>query len=410
MTVAGTVSAVSPETPVKRGSAVHFLMVEDSEADVDLIVRELKVSGFRFTSQTVKTAEQFRARVRSLPPDVVLADYNLGQWRGIEAVEILRQEGMDIPVILVTGALGDTTAVECIKQGAVDYVLKESLPKLPHAIRRALHEQQLRKQRREAEEALAQKAKELARTNQDLEQFAYVASHDLQEPLRMVAAYTQLLAEKYKGKLDEQADKYIHYAVDGATRMQTLVQDLLAFSRSGRDGTEMSTTDCNDVVQQALLNLEAAARDSSAQVKCGDLPTVHANSGQLRQVFQNLIGNAIKFRKPEPPIVQIAAQREGNEWLFSVADNGIGISPDYLNEIFVIFHRLHTREEYPGNGIGLAICKRIIERHGGRIWVESEQGNGTIFKFSLPAEKLMGTNEHGNQQRNTDQTESASGG
>src|ERR1051325_7257859 len=248
----------------------------DREADCDLSIRALKVGGFRFTSEAAQTAEQFRAKVKSLPPDVVLADYNLGQWRGIEAVDILRQEGLDIPVILVTGALGDTTAVECIKQGATDYVLKDSLPKLPHAIRRALHEQQLRKQRREAEEELAKKAKELTHTNQDLEQFAYVASHDLQEPLRMVAAYTQLLAEKYKGKLDDQADKYIHYAVDGATRMQTLVQDLLAFSRSGQDGTEMSATDCNDIVQQALLNLEAAVRDSSAQVKCGGLPTVRA--------------------------------------------------------------------------------------------------------------------------------------
>jgi signal transduction histidine kinase len=410
MTEVGAAKAISPKAPAKSGTALHFLMVEDSEADSDLITRELRKSGFHFSSETAQTAEQFRIRVRALHPDVVLADYNLGQWRGIESVEILRQEGLDIPVILVTGALGDTTAVECIKLGATDYVLKDSLAKLPHAIRRALHEQQLRKQRREAEEALAQKAKELARTNQDLEQFAYVASHDLQEPLRMVAAYTQLLAEKYKGKLDEQADKYIHYAVDGATRMQTLVQDLLAFSRSGRDGTEMSETDCNDVVQQALLNLEAAVRDSSAQVKCGELPTVHANSGQLRQVFQNLIGNAIKFRKPEPPIIQIAAQKEGYEWLFSVADNGIGISSDFLNDIFVIFHRLHTREEYPGNGIGLAICKRIIERHGGRIWVESEQGNGTTFKFSLPAQKQTGTNDHRDQSGEKNQTRSATGG
>ncbi len=410
MTVAGTAKAVSSTNSVKSDAALHFLMVEDNEADCDLIVRELKVGGFRFTSETAQTAEQFRAKVRSLCPDIVLADYNLGQWRGIEAVEILREEGLDIPVILVTGALGDTTAVECIKQGATDYVLKDSLPKLPRAIQRALQEQQLRQQRHQAEETLAQKVKELARTNQDLEQFAYVASHDLQEPLRMVAAYTQLLAEKYKGKLDEQADKYIHYAVDGATRMQTLVQDLLAFSRSGREGTEMSATDCNTVVQQALLNLEAAVRDNAAQVNCGTLPAVHANSGQLRQVFQNLIANAMKFRKPEPPIVQIAARKHGEEWLFSVADNGIGISPDHLNDIFVIFHRLHTRDEYPGNGIGLAICKRIIERHGGRIWVESEKDRGTTFKFSLPANQPTGTNDHGNQPENRDQTGGVSRG
>ncbi len=410
MTKVGTAKAVSAQSPVKIAPALHFLMVEDNDADHDLIVRELKTGGFRFTSEMAQTSEQFRARVRTLHPDVVLADYNLGQWRGIEAVEILRQEGLDIPVILVTGALGDTTAVECIKQGATDYVLKDSLPKLPHAIRRALHEQQLRKQRREAEEELAKKVKELARSNQDLEQFAYVASHDLQEPLRMVAAYTQLLAEKYKGKLDEQADKYIHYAVDGATRMQTLVQDLLAFSRSGRDGTEMSATDTKDVVQQALLNLEAAIQDSKTQINVGDLPTVHANAGQLRQVFQNFIGNALKFRKAEPPVVQILAQREGPEWIFSVADNGIGISSDFLNDVFVIFHRLHTRDEYPGNGIGLAICKRIIERHGGRVWVESEKGVGTTFKFALPTDKSMETTAHGDQCTNGNQSGGASRG
>jgi signal transduction histidine kinase len=387
MTEAGTATAISPKKQEKTSKALHFLMVEDSEADCDLVIRELKVGGFHFSSETVKTPAQFRTRVRALRPDVVLADYNLGQWRGIEAVEILRQEGLDIPVILVTGALGDTTAVECIKQGATDYVLKDALAKLPHAVRRALHEQQLRQQRREAEEALSQKARELARTNQDLEQFAYVASHDLQEPLRMVAAYTELLSEKYKGKLDEQADKYIHYAVDGATRMQTLIQDLLAFSRSGRDGTEMSITNCNEVVQQALLNLEVAVQGSGAEIKCENLPAVYGSRGQLRQVFQNFIGNAIKFRKPAPLIVKVTAKDEGDEWCFSVADNGIGIPPDHLDDIFVIFHRLHTREEYPGNGIGLAICKRIIERHGGRIWVESEIGSGTTFKFTLPVGK-----------------------
>jgi signal transduction histidine kinase len=396
----GTAKAATPRPPVKNGADLHFLMVEDNEADCDLIIRELKAGGFHFTSETSQTAEQFRTNIRALRPDIVLADYNLGQWRGIEAVEILRQEGLNVPVILVTGALGDTTAVECIKQGATDYVLKDSLQKLPHAIRRALHEQQLRQQRREAEEKLAKKVRELARTNQDLEQFAYVASHDLQEPLRMVAAYTQLLAEKYKGKLDEQADKYIHYAVDGATRMQTLVQDLLAFSRSGREGTEMRVVDCNTAVQQAELNLEAAIRDNAAQIKCGTLPTLYANPAQLRQVFQNLIGNAIKFRRADPPSVQITAHQAGEEWIVTVADNGIGISPDHLNDIFAIFQRLHTREEYPGNGIGLAMCKRIIERHGGRIWVESEKDRGTNFKFSLPVQKQTRTYDHGNQPGN----------
>jgi light-regulated signal transduction histidine kinase (bacteriophytochrome) len=242
----------------------------------------------------------------------------------------------------------------------------------------------LRAQRRVAEQELAHKVEELARSNQDLEQFAYVASHDLQEPLRMVAAYTQLLSERYRGKLDEQADKYIHYAVDGATRMQTLIQDLLSYSRAGRQGTELTPIDTSITVKSALSNLTAAVQESGAVVNIEALPKVLANGPQLQQVFQNLIGNALKFRGADAPIVNISAQQQNGEYIFAVADNGIGISQG-AERIFTIFQRLHTREEYPGNGIGLAICKRIIERQGGKIWIEPHSGPGTTFKFSLQA-------------------------
>ena len=407
MTVeAGTARAASPP-PAKSKPALKVLQLEDSLEDAELVARELRVSGFDAVCHTARDPQQFRLEVRAFRPDVVLADYNLGQWKGIEGVEILRQEGLDIPLILVTGALGEITAVECIKQGATDYVLKDSLAKLPIAVRRALKEQQLRRQRKEAEEQLARSVKELARSNQDLEQFAYVASHDLQEPLRMVAAYTQLLAEKYEGKLDEQADKYIRYAVEGATRMQTLVQDLLAFSRAGREEIETTETDCNTVVQQALWNLEGAVRGRSAQIRCGELPTVAANSAQLRQVFQNIIGNAIKFHGPDPPRVRIEAQRKNGEWEFSVADNGIGIAADRNQDVFAAFTRLHTRDEYPGNGIGLAICKKIIERHNGRIWVESEGGRGATFKFTLPVQNQLPGKPQEGKQDNGDQTSGA---
>jgi len=365
---------------------LRALLVEDNSADAELVVRELKRGGFDVSSETAQTPEQFRAKLRPNRPDVVLADYNLGQWRGMDALEILRQEHLeDIPLILVSGALGDVTAVECIKRGATDYVLKDSLARLPVSIRRALHEREVSEERKLVQSELAKKAEELARSNRDLEQFAYVASHDLQEPLRMVAAYTQLLAEKYRGKLDEEAEKYIHYAVDGATRMQTLIQDLLAFSRAGRDGMPTAPASSGEIVERALQNLEGALRDSHAIVNYGGLPTIIANAGQMQQVFQNLIGNAIKFRGPETPVIDVAADRVGGEWQFSVADNGIGIAPEHAANIFVVFQRLHTREEYPGNGIGLAICKKILERHGGRIWVESQAGQGTIFKFTLPA-------------------------
>ena len=373
------------EPEVKTKPFLKVLIVEDNSADYELVTRELRRAGFRPSAEMVQTPEEFRRHITADRPDIVLADYNLEQWRGIETLGIMRDEGMDIPLILVSGALGDVTAVECIKQGATDYVLKDSLTRLPICINRALKEKQLRVERQRAIDELAEKAKELTRSNQDLEQFAYVASHDLQEPLRMVVSYTQLLAERYRGKFDEQADKYIHYATDGALRMQTLIQDLLAFSRTGRHGTELLPTDCNAALEEALANLQAAVSDSGAVVLHPALPVVMANAAQLRQVFQNLLGNAIKFRGADVPVIQIEAENHGREWVFSMSDNGIGIAPEYADEIFIIFKRLHTRSEYSGNGIGLAICKKIIELCGGRIWAESRQGRGTTFKFTLPA-------------------------
>jgi signal transduction histidine kinase len=369
---------------------LRLVVVEDNSSDVELIRHSLKKGGFQAECAVVQTADDFRAVMRKSAYDIVLADFSLPLWNGLEAVDILRKEGLDVPVIVVSGALGDTRAVECIKQGAADYVLKDHLLRLPDAVRRALREKKLRDDNREAQE-------ELARSNRDLEQFAYVASHDLQEPLRMVAAYTQLLADRYQGKLDENADKYIHYAVDGALRMQILVRDLLAFSRVGREGTEPKLVDVNLAVQAALINLQSTIRDNNAQVQYGHLPSIMADQSQLAQLFQNLIGNAIKFRSQEPPIINISAEKQDRQWTFSLSDNGIGIASEYAETIFVIFKRLHTREEYSGSGIGLAICKKVVEHHGGRIWMESEPGKGSTFKFALPIRRARGPYDHDNQ-------------
>jgi signal transduction histidine kinase len=235
-----------------------------------------------------------------------------------------------------------------------------------------------------SEEALAQQAQELARSNAELERFAYVASHDLQEPLRMVTSHLKLLEGDYKGRLDSTADEFIAHAVDGATRMQTMIKDLLAYSRVGMWGEDFEPTDCEVVFDQTLADMQVAIEESGAVVTHDPLPTVMADDLQLGQVFQNLIGNAIKFRGEEPPRVHVSAQQEGDEWVFSVRDNGIGIDPEYADCIFEIFQRLHTQEEYPGTGIGLAICKKIVERHGGRIWVESQPGKGSTFYFTIP--------------------------
>lgn len=365
------------QDPDQRRGKLQALIVEDEPADVDLVLNALRQAGLNAVSDVVQTGEEFTELVRKNSYDVILADYNLPSWNGMEAVEILRREGLDIPVILVSGALGELTAVECIKRGAADYVLKDHMARLPGSVRGAVRERGLRQEHQQGQE-------DLARSNRELEQFAYAASHDLQEPLRMVATYTQLLAERYQGKLDSDADKYIHYAVDGALRMQKLVQDLLAFSRVGRPGMALESTDCNSVLEGALKNLEAAIQESGAVVQHTQLPLVMADSTRLTQVFQNLIGNAIKFHGSEPPAIRVEATRQRKDWVFSVADNGIGISPEHAEDVFVIFRRLHTRADYPGSGIGLSICKKIVEQHGGRIWVESQLGQGSIFKFTLP--------------------------
>ena len=244
------------------------------------------------------------------------------------------------------------------------------------------------RERRHAEENLAQRSEELQRSNQELEQFAYVASHDLQEPLRMVASYTQLLEKRYKNKLDGEANEFIGYAVDGVKRMQGLIHDLLAFSRVGTRGQEFAPTDCGAVVQRVLRVLQGAIEESGAAVSCDALPTVMADESQLEQLFQNLIGNAIKYRNSSAPAVHVSCKRDGGQWLFSVKDNGIGIDPQFAEKIFVIFQRLHNREEYAGSGIGLAICKKIVERHGGKIWVESELDKGATFYFTQPVEPV----------------------
>jgi signal transduction histidine kinase len=239
-------------------------------------------------------------------------------------------------------------------------------------------------ERTRAQEVVLHKAEELARSNADLERFAYVASHDLQEPLRMVASYTQLLARRYRGRLDADADDFICFAVDGATRMQTLIDDLLLYSRVTSKGKSFRPVDTAAACKTACENLHKAIEDSTAEISADSLPTVLADAGQFAQLFQNLIGNALKYCNERVPRIQVSAKEVGKDWVFAVRDNGIGIDSRYSERIFQMFQRLHTRDEYSGTGIGLAICRKIVERHGGRIWVESNPGQGSTFLFTVP--------------------------
>jgi light-regulated signal transduction histidine kinase (bacteriophytochrome) len=235
---------------------------------------------------------------------------------------------------------------------------------------------------------LSKRTEELARSNQELQQFAYVASHDLQEPLRMISSYMQLIEQRYKGRLDPEADEFIGYAVDGAKRLSAMISGLLDYSRIGTKGCLQQLCDSAELLTIAEMNLTVSIRDSGTKVSRGQLPVIYADRPQIIALFQNLISNAIKFRGEETPRVHVSASRTDGFWQFSVEDNGIGIEPQYRERVFVIFRRLHGKE-VPGTGIGLAICKRIVERHGGKIWVEPGSQNGSKFCFTLPASAAL---------------------
>jgi PAS domain S-box-containing protein len=286
---------------------------------------------------------------------------------GTREFTVHRRDGRSIPVFAskspIFDAQGNPTAIVC-----------------------ALHD--LSDQKR-TESFLREYATNLKRSNEDLERFAYVASHDLKEPLRMVILFSQLLEQNYKGKLGADADEYIGYIVEGGKRMGDLVNDLLDYARVTSKGKDFEPTDMNEAVQQALSNLSVSIQESAARIETGALPKIMADRSQMNLVFQNLLSNAIKFRKGPCPSIAIGATRQGKDWVFSVRDDGIGIDPEFRERIFEIFQRLHARTEYTGTGVGLAICKRIVERHSGRIWVESELGSGSTFFFTIPDEKSM---------------------
>ncbi|PYS96092.1 MAG: hybrid sensor histidine kinase/response regulator [Acidobacteria bacterium] len=402
---------------------VSILLVDDEPANLDALEAILGD-----LDESLVRADSGREALRRLLKQdfaVILMDVRMPGMDGFETAVLIRerQRSTYTPIIFLTAAFADEThAARGYSLGGVDYIVKPFEPdilrskvavfvelarkteivrrqsELLRSVEKREHEKELVGTRaafladleRKNEELernqriLEEKVRELARANEDLEQFAYVASHDLQEPLRMVSSYMQLLSRRMQGRLDKDAEEFIEFARDGAARMRGLIEGLLDYSRAGTRARELEQVDCETVLEQVMIDLSAALQESGAEVTRDRLPTVPGNAIQIATLFQNLIGNAVKFRGAERPRVHVGVEAKDTEWLLMVRDNGIGIEPRHLERIFVIFQRLHTRDQYPGTGIGLAICKKIVERHGGRIWAESSPGRGTTFKFTLP--------------------------
>ncbi|MEG3955224.1 ATP-binding protein [Microcoleus sp. herbarium2] len=418
----------------------NILVVDDTAENLRLLSTMLTQSGY--APRCVINGKMALRACNSNPPDLILLDIMMPEMNGYEVCQHLKLEAKtrEIPVIFISAKDEVFDKVNAFAVGGVDYISKpfqfeEVLARIEshlslrnlqkqlkeqnlllqeeitsrlavektlqeknlilqqeistrRAVEKALQEQNLVLQqeisnRQRAESALLKSNQELARSNAELEQFAYVASHDLQAPLATIASYAQLLEKRYKDQLDSKASKFIGNIVQGCTRMQTLIDDLLEYSRVGRSRKPFQLTDCNHAVEQALANLQGAIRQTQAVVTYSELPGVMGDISQLVQLFQNLVGNSIKYRHDEPPVVHITACKQEKDWLFSVSDNGIGIATQHQARIFQIFQRLHTQKEYSGTGIGLAICQKIVERHGGSIWVESQPGQGSTFYFTL---------------------------
>jgi signal transduction histidine kinase len=381
-------------------SSSTVLIVDDTPANVRVLAEYLDGHGFNVT--VAQDGEEGLERARYGRPDLVLLDAMMPGWDGFETCRRLKADPATsaIPVIFMTALSDIGDKVRAYEAGGIDYITKpfhaeEVLARVnTHlSLRRMQCELEERnealqreiRERQRAEQVLAERSRELARSNAELERMAYIASHDLQEPLRMVASYVQLLERRYMGQLDADAHEFIAFAVDGARRMQALIDDLLTISRVDTKARPLQQLELGEALAAALRSLRITMEERQAQVEAGELPVVLGDTAQLTQVFQNLLSNAIKFCQADPPRVSVTAQREGALWRIHVRDNGIGVPPEYRERIFGMFQRLHGRREYAGTGIGLAICQKIVERHGGAIRVEDAEGGGSDFTFTLQA-------------------------
>lgn len=361
---------------------ISVLLIEDNPGDADLINEMLGESEFgNFKFNSVETLNEGFNHLKSNDVDVLLLDLNLPDSTEMDTLIKAREKFPEIPIVVLTGSYSESNGLKALNK-AQDYLTKGRINEyiLSKSIFYSI-------ERYKNEKKLKDLILKLERSNDGLQQFAYITSHDLQEPLRTITSFTQLLERRYKGKLDPDADEYIEFIVSGASRMKEMIEGLLEYSRIGTKDVNKEQIEIEEVLKDVLVNLHATIEDNGAVISHNQLPKIMADKNQIYRLFQNLIGNAIKFKKPdEAPKIYISARRDekSNEYIFSVHDNGIGIESEYNDKIFEVFKRLHTIDEYSGTGIGLAISRRIVERHGGNLWVESKLGEGSTFYFSMP--------------------------
>ncbi|MEO0995975.1 MAG: ATP-binding protein [Pseudomonadota bacterium] len=383
-------------------TAVRILIVDDDAADTEITGRFITGSRLNTEISTVSSGSDGLKALKNARYDAVVVDYHMADMTGEDFLE--RMQAPDVPPvasIVLTGAGDETIAAEVIKKGAHDYLTKNDLSaaSIRRALLTAIDKVELLKD-------LERQRIELKRSNLELEQYAYVTSHDLQEPLRIIVSFLQLFEKRYADSVDDKGREYINYAVDGASRMQQMISSLLELSRIGRRGDEFVAQDLDGSLQEALANLKMTIDESGAVITHDPMPVISCIPPRMTQLFQNLIGNAIKYRGDDAPRVHVGVEpvpstarermayattiRNQTMWRFCIRDNGIGIDEQYAKRIFIVFQRLHARGEYPGTGIGLALCKKIVETHHGRIWMRSTPGRGSRFYFTLPSAQPNG--------------------
>lgn len=364
--------------------SISILMLEDSLLDAELAEENLIRAGIAHNAHRVDARDGFVAALSPECPDLILADYALPGFDGLAALDIAQEMCPDVPFVFLSGAIGEETAIDSLKRGATDYVLKHRLQRLAPAVIRALEQAKQRAERKRAQAELAEKARELTQVNSELEQFVYAASHDLREPLRTISIFSDLVTRRYAEMLDEDARSYLDFIMSAAQHMNKLLEDLLDYAKLPAEDRDFVAVDLNDVFEKVLLLHQRAIEESGAEITVETLPEVCGNQAQLSLVAQNLITNALKYRSSRPLQISVSAQCAGKECIIAVRDNGTGFDQADSQRVFGLFKRL-VKDGSPGTGLGLAICKRVLELHGGSIWAESQPDAGATFFFSLQA-------------------------